>query len=66
MPKLLKRTAHAIRPDPDRDVFTWDSGDGAIKGFAVRTKPSGVSSYLVQYRTKEGRTRRLAIGNSEC
>jgi integrase len=63
MPKLSKRTVDAIRPDPaGRDVFVWDTGDGALKGFGVRMKPSGVASYLVQYRTKEGRTRRLAIG----
>jgi integrase len=63
VPKLSKRTVDAIRPDPaGRDVFVWDTGDGALKGFGVRMKPSGVASYLVQYRTKEGRTRRLAIG----
>jgi len=63
MPKLSKRTVDAIRPDPaGRDVFVWDSGDGALKGFGVRMKPSGAATYLVQYRTKEGRTRRLAIG----
>lgn len=63
MPKLSKRTVDAIRPDPvGRDVFAWDTGDGALKGFGVRMKPSGAASYLVQYRTKEGRTRRLAIG----
>lgn len=62
VPKLSKRTVDAIRIDPARDVFAWDSGDGAIKGFGVRTKPSGASSYLVQYRTKEGRTRRLVLG----
>jgi integrase len=63
MPKLTKRVVDAIRPDPSgRDVFTWDSGDGAIKGFGIRTKRSGASSYLVQYRTKEGRTRRLVLG----
>ncbi len=27
-----------------------------------RWQPSGAAAYLVQYRTKEGRTRRLAIG----
>jgi integrase len=71
MPKLSKRTVDAIRPDregyerPDREgreVFVWDSGDGALKGFGVRMMPSGAGSYLVQYRTKEGRTRRIVIG----
>jgi hypothetical protein len=37
-------------------------GDGVIKEFGIRTKPSGVSSYLVQYHTKEGRTRLLLLG----
>ncbi len=71
MPKLSKRTVDAIRPDregcerPDRngrEVFVWDTGDGALKGFGVRMMPSGTGSYFIQYRTKEGRTRRLAIG----
>jgi len=63
MPKLSKRTVDAIRPDPTgRDVFVWDSGDGALKGFGVRMKPSGAAAWLVQYRTKEGRTRRLVLG----
>lgn len=63
MPKLSKRSVDAIRPDPTgREVFVWDTGDGALKGFGVRMMPSGIASYLVQYRTKEGRTRRLAIG----
>lgn len=63
MPKLTKRTIDAIRPDPNgREVFVWDTGDGALKGFGVRMMPSGIGSYLVQYRTKEARTRRLAIG----
>jgi integrase len=64
MPKLSKRIVDAIRPDRagGRDVFVWDTGDGALKGFGVRMKPSGAASYLVQYRTAEGRTRRLALG----
>lgn len=63
MPKLSKRSVDAIRPDPNgHEVFVWDTGDGALKGFGVRMMPSGIASYLVQYRTKEGRTRRLAIG----
>jgi hypothetical protein len=63
MPKLTKRVVDAIRPDrTGKDVFRWDAGDGALKGFGIRMKPSGAASYLVQYRNKEGRTRRLAIG----
>jgi integrase len=62
MAKLTKRVVDAICPDPaGRDAFVWDSGDGAIKGFGVRMKPSGAASYLVQYRTREGRTRRLVL-----
>jgi integrase len=63
MPKITKRTVDQLRPDPaGRDRFLWDAGDGALKGFGVRVKPSGVASYIVQYRNKEGRTRRLALG----
>jgi integrase len=63
MAKLTKRVVDAICPDPaGRDTFVWDAGDGAIKGFGVRMKPSGAASYLVQYRTREGRTRRLVLG----
>jgi integrase len=63
MPKLTKRVVDAIRPNvKGRDVFVWDAGDGSLKGFGVRMKPSGAASYLVQYRIKEGRTRRLVLG----
>ncbi|MGH7036633.1 MAG: hypothetical protein ACREE1_00620 [Stellaceae bacterium] len=37
-----------------------------MKDFGVRMKPSGAASWLVQYRTKEGRTRRLAISKVGC
>src|SRR4051812_23821144 len=60
--KLTKRVVDTLRPDPKRDVFKWDAGDGALKGFGVRVKPSGVASFFVQYRNKEGRTRRLVLG----
>jgi integrase len=63
MPKITKRVVDALRPDHSgRDIFQWDAGDGALKGFGIRMKPSGAASYLVQYRNKEGRTRRLVIG----
>jgi integrase len=63
LPKLTKRIVDAIVPDPSgKELFVWDEGDGALKGFGVRMFPSGIASYFVQYRNKEGRTRRLIIG----
>ena len=63
MPRITKRLVDAVRPDRNgKDVFLWDAGDGALKGFGIRMKPSGAASYLVQYRNNEGRTRRLVIG----
>jgi integrase len=60
MPKLTKRVVDSIDADPEgREVFVWDD---ALRGFGVRMMPSGAASYLVQYRTAEGRTRRLRIG----
>jgi hypothetical protein len=58
MPKLTKRTIDALRPKASGDLFAWDDD---IKGFGVRIKPSGSGSYLIQYRTPQGRTRRLAF-----
>jgi integrase len=63
VPKITKRAVDALRPNQNgTDIFCWDAGDGALKGFGIRMKPSGAASYLVQYRNKEGRTRRLVIG----
>src|SRR6516165_9567123 len=63
MAKITKRVVDLLRPDTSGlDVFKWDAGDGALKGFGVRVKPSGAKSYFVQYRNSEGRTRRLVLG----
>ncbi len=60
MPKLTKRLIDALRPDPNGgDLFVWDS---ELHGFATRMKPSGSASFLVQYRTEQGKTRRFAFG----
>lgn len=58
MPKLTKRFLDALRPKPDGDLFVWDS---ELKGFGARMKPSGTASFLVQYRTPQGRTRRYSF-----
>ncbi len=63
MPKLTKRFVDSLKPDAaGKDLFVWDAGDGSLKGFGIRIKPSNAASFLVQYRNKEGRTRRMVIG----
>lgn len=59
MAKITKRAVDALRADKDRDVFAWDN---ELRGFGVRAKPSGVKTFLIQYRNVEGRTRRLVLG----
>jgi integrase len=59
MGKITKRVVDALQAEPDRDVFAWDA---ELRGFGVRAKPSGVKTFLIQYRNIEGRTRRLVIG----
>lgn len=58
MPKITKRLVEGLKPEV-RDVFAWDD---EMRGFGVRVKPSGVRSYLVQYRNVHGRSKRLTIG----
>jgi integrase len=40
----------------------WDSGKGAVRGFGVRRQKGEARSYILLYRTKEGRQRRFTIG----
>jgi Arm DNA-binding domain len=61
MAKITKRVVDALQPMKAQDVFTWDS---ELRGFGVRMKPSGVKTFLTQYRNVEGRTRRLVLGQN--
>jgi integrase len=56
MPHLTKRLIDSLQPNAaERLIF-----DDELKGFAVRVLPSGLKTYLVQYRAS-GRTRRVKV-----
>ena len=58
MPKLTKRVVDAATVAAERYIV-WDP---ELKGFGLLVLPSGIRSYLYQYRTPEGRKRRITIG----
>ncbi len=58
MPKITKRLVESIKPT-DGDIVRWDS---ELRGYGVRVKPSGVRSYIIQFRNRQGRSRRYTIG----
>lgn len=55
--KLAKRLIDSAEIK-DKPYEIWDS---EVKGFAARIYPSGIKSYMIQYRAK-GRTRKLTLG----
>ena len=59
MPKLTKRYVEKIEPDSHADYVAWDD---ELRGFGVRIWPSGKRSYVLKYRTRLGRQRKITIG----
>lgn len=57
--KLTKKFVDSIEPG-DRDIYEWDS---ELSGFGLVVRPSGAKSFVFQYRTAEGISRRIKIGN---
>lgn len=59
MSRLTKRIVDAAKPNAQRDVFFWDS---ELRGLGLRVKPNGKRSFFIQYRNRNGRSRRFTIG----
>ena len=63
MVKLTKSAVDALKPSKvgikGLILFTWDQ---ELRGFGVQVMPSGLKSFVVQYRTPGGRSRRTVIG----
>lgn len=58
MPKLTKRLVDDSGPSESR-YFVWDT---ELRGFGLLVLPSGIKSFVFQYRNAAGRSRRLTIG----
>ncbi len=57
--KLTKSLVESIQPT-DHDQVVWDT---ALPGFGIRVKPTGVRSYVVQYRNRiTGQSKRKTLG----
>ena len=57
--KLSKTVVERVKA-ADQDVVVWDN---TLPGFGIRVKPSGVRSYIIQYRNRNtSASRRLTIG----
>jgi integrase len=55
----MRLTIRSVDALAASNAIHWDDD---VKGFGIRVKPSGVKSYVVQYRNAQGTSKRLTIG----
>lgn len=61
MPKITRPRVDRLQPQ-ESPYFVWDEGKGHVKGFGVAVYPTGIKSYIFQYRNAYGETRRITLG----
>jgi len=60
MAKLTKRTVEAMKPPAKgKQAFLWDS---ELRGFGVRMLPSGLQTFVLNYRNAADKERRINLG----
>lgn len=59
MARITKRAVDALAPPESGQAFLWDS---ELRGFGVRVVPSGLKTFIIQYRTLQGRSHRMKLG----
>lgn len=60
MTKLTKRALEAMEsPGKGKQTFLWDS---ELRGFGVRMLPSGLQTFVLQYRNAASKERRINLG----
>ena len=59
MAKLTKRAVDALKAPKQGQAFLWDT---ELRGFGARIIPSGLKTFILQYRNADDRSRRIALG----
>ncbi|WP_082462693.1 tyrosine-type recombinase/integrase [Sphingobium sp. Leaf26] len=59
MSKLTKTKVDALTPPAKGQKYLWDA---ELRGFGVRTLPSGLKAFVLQYRNLDGQSRRIVLG----
>jgi len=57
--KLTKRGIDALKPPATGQEVHWDT---EVRGFGLRMLPSGLKTFILQYRNAEGIKRRINLG----